>query len=358
LSCSSSRKISIQFQTKDRAKLGRYNSGFLLQGQLCTGAAGELYLLSRQEGKMLWWQKSQELIGHVNEALMHINAARDESVSSSATKICELYFHALNKLWNAHAQHSCEPARADTPAFIALLKELAVGHDDLLSDSRLEGLVALTPQVLNHSTLKSAGYRPAQVLDDRLRRDATEEHRKLQNAYSRWVQDKADTAGVLKKLAEFLYVIRSNIAHGEKTPYGPDLEKIRRDEMVSKATFPLLELIIDRLFASPSCRLVSYGTLKPGGENASVLADIPGRWTACRIRGRIQQTDGLPSLRWDPRAEEIEAMVLESPSLNDRWMDLDRFEGRRYQRRLVSIMADQLLWIANCYEANSWPEPD
>ena len=302
---------------------------------------------------MLWWQQSNELVsGHLDQALAHINAARD-APASSATRTCELYFLALNKLWNAHALHAGDPARADTPAFIALLRELSLDGDEFLLDSRLERLVAFTPEVLDHQTLKSRGYRPGQVLDDPLRRDATEKHRKLRNAHLRWVQDGADADRLLKKLAEFLYVIRSNIAHGEKTPYGPDLEKTRRDEAVSQTTRPTLDLILDRLLALPSCRLVSYGTLKPGGENASVLAALRGQWTTCRIRGRIRQIDGLPVLYLDQSAEEIEAMMMESPGLHDRWADLDRFEGIRYGRRLISVLADRVPLVANCYVATS-----
>ena len=46
---------------------------------------------------MLWWQQARDDDGHINEALSHINAARDTSTSSPSTRTCELYFHALNK---------------------------------------------------------------------------------------------------------------------------------------------------------------------------------------------------------------------------------------------------------------------
>jgi hypothetical protein len=55
---------------------------------------------------------------------------------------------------------------------------------------------------------------------------------------------------VMKRLAELLYVVRSNNAHGEKTPYGPDIEKLKQDEMVCSIIIPiqlaLLMLILDR----------------------------------------------------------------------------------------------------------------
>ena len=35
-------------------------------------------------------------------------------------------------------------------------------------------------------------------------------------------------ARVVKKTAELLYIVRSNMAHGEKTKYGPDIDKRKR----------------------------------------------------------------------------------------------------------------------------------
>jgi gamma-glutamylcyclotransferase (GGCT)/AIG2-like uncharacterized protein YtfP len=301
---------------------------------------------------MFWWQQARAHIGHVNQALSHINAARDTSASSSATRTCELYFHALNRLWNSHAQHSNDTRRADTPAFIALVQTLLGTHDALLRDQRIQSLAVFTPEVLDHSTLNARGYRPGRRIGERDRRDATERHRNLRSALSRWMEDGSDAGRVLKKLAEFLYVIRSNIAHGEKTPYGPDLEKARRDEDVSSVATPALDAIVDGLLGWPSRRLVVYGTLKPGGSNAKVLEDIGGQWSPCRVPGRIQQVDGLPRFQWRPGDPDVDAMLLKSDGLLDRWRDLDRFEGKGYRRHLVSLTSNDQVWVANCYEAH------
>src|SRR5260370_5206794 len=105
---------------------------------------------------MAWWQNA-DFVGDLNEVLSHVNEATD----APATRICELYFRALNKLWNAFAQQQGEPGRADTPSFIALLRSMSEGsRSSLLQGRALNNLVDLTPEVLDHFVLKSRGYRP------------------------------------------------------------------------------------------------------------------------------------------------------------------------------------------------------
>ena len=97
----------------------------------------------------------------------------------------------------------------------------------LLEAPATRNLVALSPPVMNHDVLKKRGYVPKQEISESLQREATEEHRKTQKALTDFDAQRSDEVAdrALKRLAEVLYVIRSNIAHGEKTPYGPDLEK-------------------------------------------------------------------------------------------------------------------------------------
>jgi gamma-glutamylcyclotransferase (GGCT)/AIG2-like uncharacterized protein YtfP len=301
---------------------------------------------------MAWWQ-SDQFAADLNEALSHLNEAADASRAVRATRICELYFHALNKLWNAFARHEGEPGRADTPSFIALLKSMSGdSRSSLLNNRSPKDLVDLTPEVLDHSILKSRGYRPGEAITDPLRRDATEKHRKLRSAHRAFFEQKGDTTtdSILKKLAEFLFVVRSNIAHGEKTPYGPDLEKARRDEEISGLVIPLQKVIIDLLLDRPSQKLVAYGTIRPGGQNEHILKDVEGHWQPCFVRGTLREHDLLSFFRWDPHASRIQAMLLTAPSLINSWERLDRFEGDRYKRHLVPIEASGARFVANLFE--------
>jgi len=269
---------------------------------------------------MVWWQ-NPDFAGDLNELLSHVNEATDASKAAHATGICGLYFHALNKLWNAFAQQEGEPGRADTPSFIAILRSMSEGSRSiLLKDPVLDNLVNLTPDVLDHSVLKRRGYRPGQEITDLLRRDATEKHRKLRNAHRSFLEQKPDatTDSVLKKLAEFLFVVRSNIAHGEKTPYGPDLGKASRDESVSALVIPVQEVTIDLLLDRPSQKLIACGSLRPGGPNEEILKELAGDWQQCSVRGTIREQGSMIFFRWDPHATPIEAMLLTAPGLRAR----------------------------------------
>lgn len=295
-------------------------------------------------------------MGHVTQALTHLNEAKTAAPELTSTGLCELHFHALNNLWTALADLEGQAGRADTPSFISLLRGIPIElHPVLLRSHQLTTLAAFTPEVLDHDVLRRRDYRPGKPIPDAVRREASERHRKLRGRLADFLagHPEATADRVLKLLAEFLYVVRSNIAHGEKTPYGPDLEKMQRDEAVSRVTVPVLELTVDLLLDRPSHKLVAYGTMRPGGANQTVLDGVQGDWVPCRIHGRLRERDGLSFFRWDPVAEPVEAMLLHSSELEEQWPRLDQFEGRSYRRTLVPAHAEGVYHIANVYEESS-----
>jgi hypothetical protein len=299
---------------------------------------------------MFWWQ-APEYFGDLADVLAHVNEAFI-STAGPYTRACELCFHALNKLWNARARYDTTPRLADTPAFIALLKGMDSAADELLRDQRTKTLVDLTPHVMNHSVLKSRGYRPGQTISDVLRREASKEHRKLAALHAIYATTGADRDQVLKRLAEFLYVIRSNIAHGEKTSYGPDLAKASRDEAVSGVALPVLRLIIFLLLDRPDHKLLAYGTLAPGGQNESQLHGIEGAWMACVVLGRLEVRDGLAFLRPAIGGPPISAHLFRSSTLASHWGNLDAYEGARYRRTLVQADVAGVWEIASAYTSH------
>ncbi len=139
---------------------------------------------------------------------------------------------------------------------------------------------------MNHDTLLRDQYRPDQEIEPRLVKKASEEHHKSVNAYNTYLSQKNDEAKecVMKRVAELLYIVRSNIAHGGKTPYGPDLKKKERDEEVCKVVMPLQRLLLNILFDYPDHKLVVYGTLAPGNVNHDILSDLQGVWEDCIVK--------------------------------------------------------------------------
>lgn len=204
----------------------------------------------------------------------------------------------------------------------------------------LRDVSALSPPVMDHAVLQRHDYRPGSEIGDGLVSGATVKHRKLASALQRLDEGRTREAEdqVIKRSAELLYVVRSNIAHGEKAPYGPDLTKRERDEAVCKRILPLSMLLVDLLLAQPSRRLVAYGTLAPGEASHSVLDSLAGEWTACEVCGYMTYNAGLPVMSWTPgRATVMQAMMLDSDDLPAAWEWLDTFEGPGYRRWLVPV---------------------
>lgn len=305
---------------------------------------------------MKWWQ-SDPLSGHILEALIHINRASDVIDFATKTDICKLYFNALNKLQIEFNQVRGTTHQGEIKSF----KELIMNgfpkewRNTFVKSKVLANLVDLEPNILDHSTLKKYNYRPGQSIDHTLEKKASEKHKKLNNAY----RDYSTTPSleiqvrVMKRMAELLYVVRSNIAHGEKTPYGPDLEKVKRDEMVCSLIIPiqftLLMLILDR----PDYKLVVYGTLAPGEPNHYFLEDIKGGWKDCQVHGKIKTHDDFPFFMWNPSSPKIQVNLFKSESLPKIWQELDQFEGSHYRRHMVPVFVEDNWEIAYIYEKSS-----
>lgn len=303
-----------------------------------------------------WWQK-EDTRGELEQALAHINNSIDASQTLDEVSRCDSLFRALNTLWTAHRRATNTLDASDSKAISDLLTIgiLQPRREWLSKSVQVFQFVTFNPQILNHDTLrKSSKYRPDQPIPPALANEATGEHRQLVHAMDRWkdtLSSETQTA-LLKKLAQMLYVVRSNIAHGEKTPYGPDLKKAERDQQVCSVTRPVLEVVFEALIDFPTDRLAVYGSLAPGQANYAVLADIPGTWEDGFVRGVLQQKDGFDSFKWRQSGAKVQVKIFVSPTLKKHWERIDRFEGKQYRRILSPI--DNVhggVVVANIFEA-------
>jgi gamma-glutamylcyclotransferase (GGCT)/AIG2-like uncharacterized protein YtfP len=294
--------------------------------------------------------------GHIAESLDHINEALDAGDQSrSKTYVAERLFDGLNKLQTEWMITQTDQGLHEVRAFIGMILDGIPSSvcNDLFRNQELQVLVNLQPQIMNHYTLRRRQYRPGVEIASALRKEATEEHRKVASAFRKWQSDKSDKEAtrVLKLLAELLYIVRSNIKHGEKTPYGPDREKVDRDESVCAIVVPVQFMLIDVLLGAPSGKLVVYGSLAPGEVNHELLADITGDWEQCYIRGAIAESRGLRRLHRGPAYDELTAKLFASKELPLLWQRLDSFEGTSYKRRLIPARTGLRTQVANVYLA-------
>lgn len=297
-----------------------------------------------------WWQ-SGSILGHLEEILGHINHVRTNSLSKK-TEICDFLFKALNKTWTAFNDFQGESGRADTSSLTQLLiEELPSNHiEEFLKSRELQNFVEFKPNIMNHDTLRKRRYRPDIEIEPLLQSEVTEEHRQLVNAYENWKESPTNDTKekLLKKTAQLLYIVRSNIAHGEKTPYGPDLKKVERDEKVSSLVEPVILKLLELIFDKPEQKLVVYGTLTLGAPNENILGE--GFWKECKINGGIVVHLGLKYFKWNLSGAEIDAKMFVSNSLPDKLNNIDKFEGGGYQRILITAKVDNYFVIANIYE--------
>ena len=92
--------------------------------------------------------------------------------------------------------------------------------------------------------------------------------------------------------------------------------------------------------------LFAYGSLAPGGSNAHIMQDIPGRWQPASVRGRVLrlgwgESRGYLALRPDPGAAPVPGWLFSSDALAAHLARLDAFEGAQYQRvRVTATLPD------------------
>lgn len=307
------------------------------------------------------WSRSEDTLQSIL-SLVNQSCRREEQVER-----CDWLSKAVNKAANCYFQHRTrlgqlnetekKKGRSDNQAIRELLlRGLSVeGVDGLCRSEPLRRIAELKPYILNHETLLREGYDPNH-LTDRIEREASDQHRQLENAFRRYVEAPADETlreSLVKKVAQILYIVRNNIAHSEKTPKGPDLIKRERDRLVSGIAADVFEELFDLLFSGHTQRLAVYGTLAPGGTNASQLASLGGRWEEGTARGRLSLRDGLHSFRWEYPGDDVAVNVICSPALRRYFPVLDKFEGPRYQRSLVPIRQASGLSVCNIYEGRS-----
>lgn len=300
------------------------------------------------------WISALRNPGHITEAVFHFNQTIDLlQRGSSNVEVSRLLFDALNKIQTEWSTHQNSPEIGEVKSFQTMIIEgLEAGYcDEFLRSDELRNFVFFQPHILNHYTLRRNKYRPDVDIESTLARNASKEHHKLVTAYNEFLINSNEQIEhrVIKRTSELLYVIRSNIAHGEKTPYGPDLKKKERDEKVCSVALPLQLLLINLLLDLPDQKLIIYGTLAPDMPNHYIISDLSGNWEKCLINGYIDDVHGLPIFHWDISSPLIETQLFVSTDLPKQWSLIDNFEGSSYKRRLITAKTNTGISVAYIY---------
>lgn len=301
----------------------------------------------------LWWQ-APELANHIQPALDHINEGRGWN-KGYELHACDSYFRALDYLAKTLTQtsnKSVAPVHPPTQsqALAALLEEgiESLQQTVLLGKPSVEAFATLEPSVLDHSV---AGM--SQLLDDisdEVRVRAGEAHDEFKGYWTAWNSKGSRVVKTVGKLSRAVLVVRNNLAHGEKTRVGPDMERAKRNRLVAATVLPVLEDLVDIILDHPSHKLCAYGTLRPGQPNHHVIGVADESWAPVTLlNGEVEDEDGLPVLV-PLQGMSAPAELLATPELPALWQRLDEFEEPRYQRVLGLYQRENRIGVANVYQ--------
>jgi len=279
---------------------------------------------------------------------------------------CQKLYSALESIWGLYIEDAISKSKLSEWAqrqfqqgklsinnkFSETVNSLLTyqGKKSIIESKAFKEIIHFTPRIMSDAILESKRYNPENISTE-LRQEASATHNKLIESYN-YPNRKPDI--IITYLCKLLYEIRSNMMHCGKTPYGPDLDKSKRDEEICKLIYPTLLNIIDFLLEKPNNKLILYGTLKEGQPNASLIDNLRIIREMINIFGFIEIENGLPYYTFsisNPR-NEIEAELIINESLTNAFDRIDSFEGTKYKRIKVPYKIGEEYGIGHIYEKN------
>lgn len=287
-----------------------------------------------------WWEKGPVEFADLIGGLTHLNRRTNGDVDAEY----ERFIRALKRFAKGYcaAKYEDEDRDEESPQLRKFLRDESFWYlDDSFFDSKpLRNLVTMRPRIASEGEIRKLRDK-SKVLglsEDQLD-TARGTHDRLIEAVNNYdnFRDMGSRKNVGYWLAALFYLVRCNLVHGEKTPYGPDTEKSHRDATVLSATLPVLEDALLRTLELPSHRLAVYGTLRRGEPNHEKIMDL-GDPAIGIVTGHVKESAGYPVYSWVLDGRDVEVELYSSERLTPgRWNELDRFEGPGYRRILVPV---------------------
>jgi gamma-glutamylcyclotransferase (GGCT)/AIG2-like uncharacterized protein YtfP len=221
---------------------------------------------------------------------------------------------------------------------------------NLINSKAFKEIIFYTPLIMSDAVLEHKRYNPDEISEE-LREKASITHKRLIDNYN---SPRRRDDIIITSLCKLLYEVRSNMKHCGKTPYGPDLDKSKRDEEICKLIHPTLSEIINILLEKPNDKLLLYGTLKTGKSNSSILDNYRNTSKNVSIWGFIEMENNLPYYTFSISSSqnEIKAELIYNNELNTHFDKLDEFEGTTYRRIKVPFKNENEVEIGQVYEKN------
>jgi gamma-glutamylcyclotransferase (GGCT)/AIG2-like uncharacterized protein YtfP len=310
--------------------------------------------MSNSSGLARWWDSSDLNYRDLVAGLDHLREAKRESERRNPMGEYEAYVRATIRF--ARGFHGGQDDQGEGSRIRRYVRAILSQDqfEPLLKSEATRALVGLRPPIFDEKIARELRALMGRFdLTEAELEKARKAHRALIEAYRFYFQNPSQDArcGLSKQLGQLFWLIRCNLDHGEKTPYGLDLEKAERDRTVLERAMPVISGFLNCALDLPSHRLVVYGTLRSDGQYHDRIADLGNRRWVAKITGRLDDVDGHAVLV-PLAAGDVDVEVYESNLLTpDYWDRLDTFEGQlMYRREFIPVrLADGKHIIGTAY---------
>ena len=288
--------------------------------------------------RLAWWQADGYPIKRLYDGLSILNNLPKESFHNEFGRL----YTALEAFANGRAIATRTDTAGPTRRFSNFVEHIVSDYSQggvLLAENVSRRLLEMDPLIANVGDNND---------------DPFEAHREFQIKVTKYsnCRDEISLALAGKALGDLLCVIRGNTVHPDKSS-GYLRSERTRNRIVLKAGIAVIQSLLERALNTPSSRLAVYGSLYRNGDNHEVIGDLGEPWMGQSI-GVLSSVAGYPVFDWErePPGTQIPFEVYSSPRLTEeRWKELDDFEGNVYRRLLLPIerLDDATCIVATAY---------
>ena len=293
-----------------------------------------------------------KIINHINIANDFKNPVEKCGKLFEALDIIHYYYYEFRKNLNQLSINEKHDNFFDREAYIQLmLKDFTKEEKkEIIFSDDFRNFLTFRPLIMDNEIVAKLTYNKTKVSDEEIQVQSNWVHKSLIDEYEKFKRREDSTDKIISKFSKLIYVVRCNIKHHGKYPYGPIKIEADRDNAVCKLVNNILLKILNILLGYPDKKVAVYGTLKKNGVNHSIIEKYNISPEMGHVKGYIEIKENLPYFIWDLDGEKIEVEMYHSLS-EENFAELDKFESL-YVRILIPVYINKNIVISNIYSVN------
>lgn len=219
---------------------------------------------------------------------------------------------------SAHLIENTQGATAGT-RFVKVIRSNPGGlRRGIINHQSIRRLIEFTPLICN-DTGESAGV------------NSSSDHEGLIAAF-----ECRNDGELLRKFGWLVWAIRSNIAHGYKTPTGINFDAEKRDRLICEIVNPILHLLLGNMYGNPWRKLVVYGLL---ADSSTLRKALPGArfGRQAQLFGYIREDRGIKLFEPELAGDTVPSHEINLDYDSDDLAAVDRLEAPRFERKMLPV---------------------